>query len=310
MKLVNYQLKGNEQQRIGFIIDDYVYDVQKSYQLYSQHQGTIGQAEEIPSDPAFFFSLGNRVIQQVEAAYRYFREQPTPDWAFQRSKVRLGAPNPSPEKIICVGLNYSDHADEMNSDVSPYPVIFAKFPNALIGPEDMIQKSPLTNKLDYEVELVVMIGKEASMVKQQDAYDYIAGFTIGNDISARDLQKRTPQWLQGKTLDNSTPIGPWIVTKEELANPDQLNVRSYVNGELRQQSNTKYFIFDIPYLIEFISHIMTLKPGDLIFTGTPAGVGMGMEPQQFLHDGDIVRLEIEGIGLLENKVVDQQSVTD
>src|SRR5699024_6039845 len=180
------------------------------------------------------------------------------------------------------------------SHIPEFPVLFAKFNNALVGPEDAIEKTPDTQKLDYEAELAIVVGKEASQVSQKDAYDYIAGYTIGNDISARDLQKRTPQWLQGKSLDRSTPIGPWIVTTDEISNPENINVRSFVNGELRQQSNTSHFIFNIPFLIEFISHLITLKPGDLIFTGTPDGVGMGMNPQQFLKSGDIVTLEVDG----------------
>src|SRR5699024_5483285 len=179
----------------------------------------------------------------------------------------------------------------------------SKFPNALIGPEDNIHKSKQTDKLDYEVELTIVIGKEASQVKQEDAYDYIAGYTIGNDTTARDIQKRTLQWLQGKTMDHTSPFGPWVVLKEDIPAPDQLEVRTFVNDELRQQSNTNKLIFDIPFLIEFISGLITLQPGDMIMTGTPEGVGAGMNPPTFLEDGDIVRLEIDQIGSLVNTVV-------
>lgn len=139
-------------------------------------------------------------------------------------------------------------------------------------------------------------------MKKEDAFDYIAGYTLANDTSARDLQKRTPQWLQGKSLDHTTPVGPWVVTKEEVDNPHELAIRSYVNGEVRQSSNTAHLIFDIPFLINFISEIMTLEPGDIILTGTPHGVGLAMEPSGLLQEGDRVKLEVEGIGTMENQV--------
>src|SRR5699024_10804952 len=142
----------------------------------------------------------------------------------------------------------------------------------LIGPEEEIQKTALTEKLDYEVELTIVIGREATEIKREDALNYVAGYTIGNDTTARDLQKRTPQWLQGKAIDRTTPIGPWVVTPDEIGDPANLSIRSFVNGEKRQESNTSKLIFDIPYLIEFISNLITLEPGDLIMTGTPDGV--------------------------------------
>src|SRR5699024_8511347 len=170
-----------------------------------------------------------------------------------------------------------------------------------------IEKPTLTHKLDYEAELAIVIGKEAFNVCKEEVYDYIAGYTIANDISARDLQKRTPQWLQGKPLDRSTPIGPWIVTSDDIVDPCNLSIRSFVNGEKRQDSNTRHFIFDIPNLIEFISHLITLDPGDIILTGTPDGVGVAMQPPQFLQDGDIISLEVEGIGKLENKIMERKA---
>jgi len=303
MKLVSYKVNKHDNKfRVGFILNHKVFDVQQSYRLLLNHQQK--SQKDLPSDPNVFFSYGFEAIKKAQDAYRYVVQSNELCHSLNQEDVILGPPNPHPEKIICVGLNYADHIQEMNSEVQEYPVLFSKFNNSLIGPEDPIEKNPLTNKLDYEVELVVVIGKEASKVKQVNAYEYIAGYTIGNDISARDLQKRTPQWLQGKSLDRSTPIGPWIVTTDEISNPENINVRSFVNGELRQQSNTSHFIFNIPFLIEFISHLITLKPGDLIFTGTPDGVGMGMNPQQFLKSGDIVTLEVDGIGVLENQVIE------
>lgn len=310
MKLVSYKLKGTDESnyRIGCLIDDKVIDIQESYRLFllsRVEQVMVQSIEEIlPADPTTFFSIGESAIERAKEACAFIQNyKDKEDYFIDREKVNLGTPNPDPGKIICVGRNYAEHAKEMDSDVPEFPVLFAKFSNALIGPEDAIEKSPYTKKLDYEVELGVVIGKEARHVKREDAYDYIAGYTIGNDITARDMQKRTPQWLQGKSLDRSTPVGPWVVTADKIKNPDQLVVRSFVNGEKRQASDTSKFIFDIPYLIEFISHIMTLQPGDLILTGTPDGVGVAMDPPQFLQAGDVVTLEIEHIGQLENKVI-------
>lgn len=306
MKLVNYKVKNHSDPfRIGFIVDDGVYDIQTSYRSFLDHNGINNP--DLPADPSAFFSQGLEAIEKAQKAYQYININSLHKLhIYKAEEVIFGPPNPKPEKIICVGLNYADHVKEMHNEIQEYPVLFSKFNNSLIGPHDPIEKTPLTNQLDYEVELVVVIGKEASKVKQKDAYQYIAGYTIGNDISARDLQKRTPQWLQGKSLDQSTPIGPWVVSADEISNLEDMNIRSFVNEELRQQSNTRHFIFNIPYLIEFISHLITLKPGDLIFTGTPDGVGMGMNPPRFLNVGDTVTLEIDGIGVLENKIVEQQ----
>jgi len=294
--------------RIGGMVDNDIIDIQDSYRQLLQSRGNedkISMIDDLlPADPATFFSIGDVAIERAKKAYAFMKQsiKQENNHLIPREGVRLGIPNPAPEKVICVGKNYRDHAKEMDSDVPEIPVLFGKFNNALIGPEDVIEKSSYTNKLDYEVELGVVIGRKAKYVKRRQAYEYIAGYTIGNDISARDLQKRTSQWLQGKNLDRSTPIGPWIVTKDEIPHPDQLSVYAFVNGEKRQASHTSQLIFDIPYLIEFISHMITLKPGDIVLTGTPDGVGFAMNPPQFLRSGDIVTLEIEKIGKLENKV--------
>lgn len=311
MKLVNYREKASTRaNRIGLIEGDRVYDVQESYRMYALANKRMDNVDEIetivPSDPTDFFKGGLPLVERAKEARTYILEQKDfARFSFAREDVILGTPIPRPEKVICVGRNYVEHAAEMKGDVPDFPVLFAKFPNALIGPEDDIHKSAQTNKLDYEVELALVIGKEASKVTKEDAYDYIAGYTIGNDTTARDIQKRTLQWLQGKSMDHTSPIGPWVIPAEDIENPDDLTVRTHINGELRQQSNTSKLIFDIPFLIEFISGLMTLQPGDIILTGTPEGVGAGMEPPTFLQDGDVVRLEIDEIGTLENTVVDQ-----
>lgn len=301
MKLVSYRLKDKDLPlRIGIFVEGEIMDIQDTYRIWKKESKNT-----IPSDPTTFFRNGAPIMELVEEMYKALELKRFAGAQFiSRDAVYLGTPIPEPSKIICVGRNYLEHAQEMNSDVPEFPVLFAKFANALIGPEDDIEKTPLTERLDYEVELAIVIGKEASRVKREDALDYIAGYTIGNDVTARDLQKRTPQWLQGKTIDRSTPIGPWIVTPDEVRNPGALDVKCYINGEQRQFSNTEKLIFDIPFLIEFTSNIITLNPGDLILTGTPEGVAFGMENPKFLQDGDLVTLEIEHIGRLENRVRD------
>lgn len=310
MKLLSFKQKqGANNYRIGTMIKQQVVDLQLGYKfMLNDNNETIQSIEELlPSDPGTFFSLGSEVIERAKETYLYIKNNPSNyPFIYNLADVSLGIPVPTPEKIICVGRNYAEHATEMNSNLPDYPVLFAKYVTALIGPEDAIEKSTLTNKLDYEAELTVVIGKTTTNVKREDAYNYIAGYTIGNDVSARDLQKRTPQWLQGKSIDKSTPIGPWVVTVDDVADPDNLSIRTYVNGEIRQDSNTSKFIFDIPYLIEFISHLITLKPGDIILTGTPDGVGVAMNPPHFLTEGDTVRMEISEVGTLENKVIQEK----
>ncbi|MFC4023804.1 fumarylacetoacetate hydrolase family protein [Oceanobacillus longus] len=308
MKLISYQAKNKKTWRIGCMLGDRVVDLQEAYRqklISNTEKDTLTAIEQVfPAEPNRFFSIGNSVIEKAEEAYEYILSNNTEEVSYAKGEVNVGIPISSPSKIICIGKNYADHVAEMKSEIPDFPVLFAKFTNALIGPEDAIEKSASTNKLDYEVELTIVIGKEASKVKKADALEYIAGYTIANDVSARDLQKRTPQWLQGKTLDRTTPIGPWVVTADEVGDPSNLAIKSYVNGEERQSSNTSHLIFDIPFLIEFISDLITLNPGDIILTGTPDGVGLAMNPPQFLKDGDIVTMEIEKIGRMENKVIE------
>lgn len=310
MKLVSYKLKGKPGVlRIGAVVNGDVVDIQEAYRTYLQLENKQDLADHVPyilpADPAVFLSIGLDAVDKARKAVNFLQEEDLKAVSFERDMVMLTAPNPSPSKIICIGKNYLDHAKEMGGEVPEYPMLFAKFNNAIIGPEDHIEKPDITEKLDYEVELAVLIGKESSNVSEAEALNHVAGYTLANDTSARDLQKRTSQFLQGKTLDNSTPIGPWMVTADEIGDPSNLAIRSFVNGEKRQSSNTGKLIFDIPYLISFISKLATLKPGDIILSGTPDGVGAGMNPPQFLQAGDTVTLEIEKIGKMENMVVEK-----
>ncbi|MFA1819166.1 fumarylacetoacetate hydrolase family protein [Virgibacillus oceani] len=310
MKLVSYKLKGKPGTlRIGCVANDSVIDIQEAYRTYLEAENQQDLADTVqyalPSNPGAFLSIGFDAVAKAREAVNYIREQDLKEVSVDLEMVTLSAPNPSPSKIICIGKNYLDHAMEMGGEVPDFPMLFAKFNNSVIGPEDNIEKPYITEKLDYEVELAVVIGKEASDVNKAEALDHVVGYTLANDTSARDLQKRTSQFLQGKTLDNSTPIGPWIVTADEVGDSSNLDIRSLVNGEERQSSNTSKLIFDIPYLISFISKLITLKPGDIILTGTPDGVGAAMNPAQFLKNGDIVTLEIEKVGKMENRVIDK-----
>lgn len=212
---------------------------------------------------------------------------------------------PAPEKIICIGLNYVDHAKETGSPIPPEPVVFCKFPTTLRGHGDPIVLPTASDQVDYEAELVVVIGKEAKLVEESEAMSYVAGYTCGHDVSARDWQKHKPggQWLCGKSFDSFAPIGPHFVSASEIADPHQLRIRLRLNGKTMQDSNTCQLIFNVPQLVSYLSQVCTLKPGDLIFTGTPPGVGMARDPRVFLKPGDTVEVEIEGIGVLQNPVV-------
>ncbi len=221
-----------------------------------------------------------------------------------RPRVLL-PPIPMPEKIICIGLNYLDHAIETGTEPPTEPVVFSKFNTAIIGDGDTIVLPRLSDEVDYEAELVVVIGSTARHVSVGHAMSHVAGYTCGHDVSARDWQKGRPggQWLLGKSFDTFAPVGPCLVTADEIPDPGSLSIRMHLGNETVQSSTTAQFIFKIPTLISHLSHIMTLKAGDLIFTGTPPGVGAARKPPRFLRDGDVCTVEIEGIGRLTNRCI-------
>jgi 2-keto-4-pentenoate hydratase/2-oxohepta-3-ene-1,7-dioic acid hydratase in catechol pathway len=218
-------------------------------------------------------------------------------------RVGLLAPVPVPGKVIGIGRNYAAHAAETGSAVPGEPQLFGMWANAIVGPGAPVRYPSITHRLDYEAELVVVIGRTARQVSVGDALAHVFGYTCGNDLSARDLQFGDTQWIRGKTLDALAPTGPWIVTADEVPDPQQLGVRCLVNGEIRQDDTTAHMIFGVAELIAFISEAITLDPGDLIFTGTPSGVAHGMDEPRYLAVGDRVRVEIDGIGALENEIV-------
>jgi 2-keto-4-pentenoate hydratase/2-oxohepta-3-ene-1,7-dioic acid hydratase in catechol pathway len=208
-----------------------------------------------------------------------------------------------PEKIICIGLNYRDHAAESKMEIPKEPVIFNKYNNALVGASGPVILPSNSTQVDYEAELAVILGKQAKRVSPEDAVDYVGGYTLMHDVSARDWQFRTGQWVSGKTFDNFAPCGPHLVTPDEIDDPHDLDIRLTLNGRVMQDSNTRNLIFNIPTLISYTSHMFTLKPGDIISTGTPPGVGFARRPQVFLQDGDIVELFVEGVGTMRNRVI-------
>jgi 2-keto-4-pentenoate hydratase/2-oxohepta-3-ene-1,7-dioic acid hydratase in catechol pathway len=227
-----------------------------------------------------------------------------PQYIMLESNVKVLAPIPRLRKnVFCIGKNYVDHVNEMSGDLPKHPVVFSKPPTAVIGPEAEIDSHPgVTEQLDYEGELAVVIGKKAKSVKKERAFDCVFGYTIVNDVTARDKQRSHGQWLLGKSFDSFCPMGPVLMHKSGLQNPQDLQIETRVNGEVRQSSNTSLMIFDIPTLIATITAGTTLEPGDIIATGTPSGVGKGFKPPRFLKPGDIVEVEIEGIGILRNRV--------
>jgi len=220
------------------------------------------------------------------------------------NSVRLRAPVPDPRKVICVGLNYKDHAKESGAPIPPEPVLFSKFPTAVIAHGEAIVLPPVSQEVDYECELVIVIGRGGKNIKKDHAPSHIAGYTCGHDVSARDWQLKKPggQWMAGKTFDTFAPTGPVIVTSDEIADPLSLSIQLRLNGQIMQQSTTREMIFDPNTLVAYISQIITLEPGDLIFTGTPPGVGFARKPPVFLKAGDVCEVEIGHIGVLKNPV--------
>jgi len=217
--------------------------------------------------------------------------------------IRLASPIARPSKIVCIGLNYADHAKETNAQIPKEPIIFFKSTTALIGPNDDVIIPKNSKKTDWEVELAVVIGKRALYVEEGEALNYVAGYCLHNDLSEREFQiERGGQWVKGKSCDTFAPLGPYLATQNEISDVNNLNLWLKVNGETMQNGNTSNFIFKVPFIISYLSQFMTLLPGDVISTGTPAGVGLGMNPQVYLKPGDVVELGIDGLGTSKQNV--------
>ncbi|WP_079527395.1 fumarylacetoacetate hydrolase family protein [Halobacillus hunanensis] len=311
MKVVNY-LAEHKEKRTGSYENGFVVDLNQAYVSYLQNKGSqIAQKVAdviVPSDMSSLLEGGEESLVEAKKAVDFVlnsRSEADGQVVFNKEDVKLEAPVGKPSKIICVGHNYKEHILEMKRELPETPVVFAKFNNTISGPEAPIYLKDVSKQFDYEAEFAFVIGKKAQQIKKEDALDYVAGYTIANDVSARDLQKRTLQWLQGKSIDGSLPLGPWLVTKEEVPDPHSLNIELKVNGETKQKSNTGNLVFDVNFLVEFLSEIITLEPGDVVLTGTPGGVGAARDPQEFLKDGDTVTISVDEVGVLENVVEEE-----
>lgn len=280
MKLFRFGRSGKE--KPGVVIDDVYYDASTLGEDYNEH----------------FFETGGLERLQQYVNYNKTNLPVMPEGS------RIGSPVARPSKIVCIGLNYADHAKETGAAIPSEPVIFMKSTTALCGPFDDVTIPKDSKKTDWEVELAVVIGKKASYVEESRANDFIAGYCLHNDLSEREFQlERNGTWDKGKGCDTFAPLGPWLVTKDEIKDIDNLRLWLKVNKKKMQDGNTSNLIFRIPFLVSYVSHYMTLLPGDIISTGTPPGVGLGMDPPLYLKAGDVMELSIDGLGTAKQKCV-------
>jgi len=298
MKLVRFSTNG-QIPRLGALQGDRIVDLTASVAATLTARGVI-RAREIasalvPASTREFLEGGAASAEAVAS----IKEPVT----IPAASARLHAPISDPGKFICIGLNYRDHALEAGQPIPKEPPIFAKWSPSIVGPGDPILRPRGSSQLDWEVELGVVIGRTARYVSRDAALDYVWGYTIVNDASARDFQFITSQWMAGKIFETAAPVGPYLADRQEIADPHSLGLRTIVNGKQMQNGNTKTFIFDVRYLISYLSVLMTLSPGDLIATGTPPGVGFAMKPNPvFLQPGDVCRVEIDALGSMDNPV--------
>jgi 2-keto-4-pentenoate hydratase/2-oxohepta-3-ene-1,7-dioic acid hydratase in catechol pathway len=285
MKLVSFQI--SESVRLGVKTENGIVDVR----AIAEKAGLTA-----PTTVDEVIIGGQKALEQLNQIVLQADE------TLDESAIQYASAVQSPKKIICSGANYLAHVAEANLNIPEYPIYFPKYQNSLAGHNEDITPPAVTSQVDYEVELVVVIGKQARNVSEEDALDYVFGYSVGNDLSARDLQFRGVQWLMGKAIDKFAPVGPYLVTADEVPNPQNLNLKTWVNGELRQSSNTEKMIFSISYMISDLSKVMTLEPGDVLFTGTPEGVIVGMEEKNWLKAGDEIICEVEGVGCLVNRL--------
>ncbi|MCR8655943.1 fumarylacetoacetate hydrolase family protein [Paenibacillus endoradicis] len=300
MKLLTFINNGDYQ--LGVVTDQGVLDVASAVRDLPMLSG-----ESIPLTVHEVIDGGDAAVEKLDQFTSQVLEMVSDDSSYLLDEVKLtlGPCVTHPNKIICVGLNYRKHAEETNAAIPQYPILFNKFNNTLTGHGDDIPLPKVTTKVDYEAELVIVIGKTAKYVAKEDALSHVFGYCNVNDLSARDLQMRTQQWLLGKSCDKFSPLGPYLVTADEIGNPNDLDVKCLVNGAVRQHSNTSDMIFYCDEIVSYISQHMTLVPGDIILTGTPEGVVLGYpeDKQVYLKDGDIVTIEIEKLGKLTNRMV-------
>jgi 2-keto-4-pentenoate hydratase/2-oxohepta-3-ene-1,7-dioic acid hydratase in catechol pathway len=294
MKLVSYGSGGEA--RGGVLVEDAVFDIE-----HLIAQSPSFRAGGVVSVSDLLHTYGSRLAELSAAVPQLVQRTPTARVG-TLSDIKLLAPIENPSKVLCIGLNYKDHVSETGRALPEYPDVFAKFASTLIGPGCRISGRHLTDNLDFEGEVAIVMGRQSREVSPQQALNYVAGVTPFNDITARDLQYRGTQWLAGKAVDGSTPFGPAIVTLDEVGDPQQLELVTRVNGNEMQRSNTRYMIFSFAHIVSYLSEFLTLSPGDVIATGTPQGIGAKRTPPVWLQSGDVLEVEIEGIGQLTNVV--------
>jgi len=287
MKLATFS--ESDRTRLGVVQGDRIVDL-------------AAAASELPAEMTALLTAGPEALS---AAARAAEGAPT----LALADVHLEAPIARPPKILAVGLNYADHVAEAGLEAPKLPLIFNKQATSVTGPTDPFHLPRASTALDYEGELGVVIGRRCRHVPKARASEVIAGYLIVNDVTVRDWQLRTPTWTIGKSFDTHCPIGPWLTTSDEVSDPHSLGLKTWVNGELRQSSNTKHLIFDAFALVEHLSTAFTLEPGDIISTGTPGGVGIAMKPPKLLVAGDVVKIAIEGLGEIENRVIEEPAET-
>jgi len=319
MKLVNFEVEGKT--CLGAVKGDLIANVSVAIDMVAERQIirfpggtprskarhvflTTGPIPESMNQLLGLDELRRRALDQVlDGVVEHFRGDLEYDRLFTAlAAAKLLAPIPHPGKIICVGRNYAEHARERGSEIPTQPIFFLKSNNTICGPGDAIVIPPTSQQVDYEAEFAVVIGKGGKNIPEESAYGHVAGYMIMNDVSARDMQSADKQWFRGKSCDTFAPIGPWIVTKDEIPDPHSLCISLTLNGQTMQDSNTGNMIFRIPFLISYLSCSMTLEPGDIISTGTPEGVGASRTPPVFLKPGDVVSITVDKIGTLTNPV--------
>lgn len=303
MRLYTFETEGRR--RLGAESNEQLADLAAARAVMVELRGAKGP--KLPPDMLEFLRMGEPGMAAARETLAFLAKRPAVPvgerLAYGFDEVRILAPVPRPGKILCSGINYRGHKDENPEAQMPAePFFFSKLPSAVVGPGQPIVKPPQTKQLDYEVEFAVVIGRAMKGAPAKEVMENVAGYTILHDVSARDVQFKDNQITLGKNFDTFCPIGPCIVTPDELPNPGNLKLRSLLNGKVMQDGSTADWVFPLPTLLSFLSGIMTLEPGDVVSTGTPAGVGVFRKPPVFLHPGDVVRLEIEGIGILENPV--------
>lgn len=299
MKLVRFSHNGGTP-RLGALQNERIVDLQASLAATLARRGVVRAqaiAEAVIPHSARGFLEAGPAGQEAVASITEWVTVPA-------AGARLHAPIADPGKFICIGLNYRDHAEETGNPIPKEPPIFGKWAPSIVGPGEPILRPRGSKQLDWEVELGVVIGRTARYVPRDEALEYVWGYTIVNDASARDFQFITSQWMAGKIFETAAPVGPYIADRSEIPDPHSLDLGTWVNGKQMQKGNTRTLIFDVPYLVSYLSSLMTLSPGDLIATGTPPGVGLGMKPPVWLNPGDVCRMEITGLGVLENPVKD------